>query len=279
MAPMRLRVPLARRLAVMVDMSGGGPIARVRTGGLLAAVVAILAVIAVVLAGCGGSTESLASKPAAEILAASQIAAREASAVHVKSQYYAIAISVKSKAKGKPETKLVPVSTIELQLTGGDGGRARLVRLRSESETIRVGNTLYVKGSPALYRSLARRTGAHVARGRWLKAPVNGTELREFAFFTESGGELALLLRNPTLSLTKGKITTIKGQKAIELKMKGKLYTGAIYIAATGKPYPIEIVKHGQETGQTTFTGWNQPVTLNPPANAVELSPLKHKGR
>ena len=84
-------------------------------------------------------------------------------------------------------------------------------------------------------------------------------------------------MQNPTLSLTKGPITTINGQKAIELKTKGKLYTGAIYIAATGTPYPIEIVKHGRETGQTTFTGWNQPVTLSAPAGAVELSQLEHK--
>ncbi len=268
----RLCVPPVRPFAVMVDMNG--PIARVRTGGLLA--VAVVAVIAVVPTGCGGSTESLASKPAAEILAASQTAARKASAVHVKSQFFATAI-MRSKAKGKTKTKLVPTSTIELQLTG-NGGRARLVLLGSESEAIRVANTLYVKGGPAFYKNLERRTGVHVARGTWLNAPANGSQLRESAALTESDGELALLLAAPTLSLTKGPITTIKGQKAIELKTKGKLYTGSIYIAASGTPYPIEIVKHGRETGTTTFTGWDDPVTLSAPAGAVELSKLEHKG-
>ncbi len=258
----------------MVDRSGSGLIARVRTGGLLAPV-AILAVIALVLTGCGGSTDSLASKPAAEILAASRTAAREASAVHVKSQYYATAI-LRSKAKGKPKTKLVPAGTIELQLTS-DGGRARLVLLGIENEAVRVGDTVYVKRGPVFYRNLARRTGVHLPAGTWLKAPAHGGQLAESAALTEPGGELTLLLASPTLSLTKGPITTIKGQKAIELKTKGKLYTGTIYIAATSTPYPLEIVKHGRETGQTTFTGWNQPVTLSAPASAVELSQLEHK--
>ena len=185
MAPMRLRVPLARRLAVMVDMSGSGPIARVRTGGLLAAVVAILAVIAVVLAGCGAPR-----KPRLQIRRGDP--RREPGRCGARRARCTSRVSTtpprprKSKAKGKPETKLVPASTIELQLTG-DGGRARLVVSGSESETIRVGSTLYVKGGPALYRSLARRTGVHVARGRWLKAPVNGSRLREFALLHRTG--------------------------------------------------------------------------------------------
>ncbi len=258
----------------MVDMTGSGLIARVRTGGLLA-VVAIVAVIALVLSGCGGSTESLASKSATEILTASRTAAREASAVHVNSQYYTTAI-LRSKAKGKPKTKLLPINTNELQLTS-DSGRARSLFLGRASEAIRVGSILYLKGGAWLYRNLQRRTGAHIASGTWLKAPVNSTSLTGFAALTEAGGELTLLLANPTLSLTKGPITTIKGQKAIELKTKGKLYTGAIYIAATGTPYPIQIVRHGQEPGQTTFSGWNDPVTLSAPAGAVELSQLEHK--
>ncbi len=259
----------------MVEMSG--PIVRVRTGGLLA-VVAILVVIAVVLGGCGGSTDSLASKSATEILAASRTAAREASAVHVKSQIFYTTAIKRSKAKGKPkiETKLVPISMDELQLTSG-GGHARVVFFGSEIEAIRVGKTLYVKGGPRFYRSLARRAGVHLAPGTWLKAPANGSQLIDFAALTEAGGELTLLLRDPTLSLTKGHTITIDGQEAIELKERGKLYTGAIYIATTGKPYPIEILKRGEETGHTTFTAWNQPVTLSAPSDAVELSQLEHK--
>jgi hypothetical protein len=216
----------------------------------------------IVLAGCGSSGQDLASKPAAAILAASRTAARNASAVHVVSEIF----------DGK--TKDRPVYTLELQLTH-ERGRGRVSLLGHQSEVIRIENTLYAKGSPAFYRRLAQRTGAHLAPGTWVKTPANGTQLTEFAALTEPDGELTLLLRDPTISLTNGHTITIDGQRAIALQETGKLYTGIIYIAATGTPYPIEIVKHGRETSTTTFTRWNQPATLSAPANAVELSTLE----
>jgi len=57
----------------------------------------------------------------------------------------------------------------------------------------------------------------------------------------------------------------------IALEQTAKLYSGALFIATTGKPYPVELVKHGKETGQTTSSGWNQPVSLSAPANAVAI--------
>ncbi len=244
--------------------------AKAALGGLVASFVLVTA-----LAGCASSSENgVVAKPAGAILAASQTAARTASAVHVSSQSFATTITA-NKTKGKPKTKLVRVSGIELQLTSG-GGRARVSLLGHTSEAIRLGSTLYVRGAGAFYTNLARRTGMHLPTGAWLKAPAHSGQLAESAALTESGGELALLLRDPTISLTKGHTTTIKGQKAIELKETGKLYMGAIYIATTGTPYPILITRHGQQAGETTFTGWNHSVTLQTPAKAIELSSPKH---
>ncbi len=178
---------------------------------------------------------------------------------------------------GTQKTRVKPRSVLDLQLSGSSG-RARLAFLGKESEAIRTGSTIYVKASPAFYKRLARRTGAHLAEGTWIKAPTNNTQLAQFTALTEPGGELTLLLRNPTLSLTKGQTTTIDGHKAIELKTKGKLYNGSIYVAATGTPYPLKIVKHGHENATTTFTSWNDPITLTPPADTVEISKLEHRG-
>ena len=50
-------------------------------------------------------------------------------------------------------------------------------------------------------------------------------------------------------------------------------------IAATGKPYPIQIIKQGRETGRTTFSGWNQPAALSAPPDAIALTTLEHRGR
>ena len=228
----------------------------------LPAAAVVLACTAGFAAGCGASSDPVASRSPAAILAAARSAAESASAVRVQSAVY------------DGRRSKTPSLTLELQLASG-GGRAVLSLLGRESEAIRVGNALYVKGGAAFYRRLARLTGRHLAPGTWVKAPVNGSQLAESAALTEPTGELAVLLHNPTISLTRGTTTVLDGQKAIELKEKGKLYTGAIYIAATGTPYPLLIVKHGQETGRTTFTGWNQPVSLTAPTNAVELGGIE----
>lgn len=220
----------------------------------------VLTLLTMPASGCGGSEEDITTKSAGAILAASRAVADEASAVRVHSNI----------SQGR-----LPF-TIELHLAGREGGHARLVIANSTSEATRIGQTVYVKPSPAEYRRLAR-TGLHVPAGTWIQTQAGGSKLGAFGALTEPTTELAVLLADPSVSLTKGAVTTIHGTKAIELKTKGKLYTGAVYIAASGKPYPLEIVKHGRETGTVTFTGWNDPATITLPTNTVELSQLEHK--
>jgi hypothetical protein len=44
-----------------------------------------------------------------------------------------------------------------------------------------------------------------------------------------------------------------------------------LYVAATGKPYPVRVVRTGSEAGQLTFDRFNQPVDLSAPTNTVDL--------
>jgi hypothetical protein len=225
--------------------------ARGRAGASLA----LLLILA--LAGCGSSSgNGVASKSPSEILAASQAAAQSATSVHVAGK----------SAQG-------PLSiTLNLDLAS-NGGRASVSVLGLAFELIRVGNTLYLKGSPAFYKRLG--VAAHVPQGTWLKAPANlgrrtGGQMAQLAAFTDLSGELKRLLSSSGPKI-KGATTTVNGQKAIELKESGKLFSGSLYIATTGKPYPIKLVKRGQETGQTTFSHWNAPVLLTAPPNAIAV--------
>jgi hypothetical protein len=225
-----------------------------------------IALIPIVLTGCGTSSEEdVTTKPAAQILAAAANTARNASSVQVVSKI----------SEGKRQV------SIHLQLAGEKGGSARTSRGLQSGETIRVANTVYTEVGPVLARQLAQTTGAHVPVGSWLQAPASDLQLTQSAFLTKSDGELLFLLRAPTLSLTKGAVVTVNGQKAIELKTKGKLYTGKIYVAVIGKPYPIEIVRQpsgrGEETSHTTFTNWNHSIHIDPPPNATPLASLEHK--
>lgn len=217
---------------------------------------AALSVVA--LAGCGSAGNGIASKTPAEILAASRAAATSASSVHVTSKA----------AEGR-----LAIS-INAQLAS-DGGRAQVSVLGTAYEVIRIGQTVYLKGSPGLYESLG--ITAKVPQGSWLQAPAGG-RLDQFAAFTNLSGELNRLLPARNDALSKGASTTIDGQHALELNATAKLFKGVLYIPTTGKPYPIELVKHGRETGQSTFTEWDKPTTLNPPANTIALNQLEHQG-
>ena len=46
-----------------------------------------------------------------------------------------------------------------------------------------------------------------------------------------------------------------------------------LYVAATGKPYPVAIVgsKKGQ-SGAVTFDDWNKSVSLSAPSDALDIS-------
>jgi hypothetical protein len=227
---------------------------RLAAGSVSALALLLTAALTAALTGCGGTSgNGIASKSASDILAAAKAAAVSATSVHVA---------------GKDSQG--PLSlTLNLDLASNGGrGQVSLVPLELPFELIRVGNTLYLKGSPAFYKRLG--AAAHVPQGTWLKAPASGGQMAQLASFTELGGELKRLLSSSG-PIAKGATATVNGQQAIELKVSGKLFSGSLYIAATGKPYPIELVKRGRETGQTTFSGWNVPVSLTAPANAIAI--------
>ncbi len=210
------------------------------------------------LAGCGSSSSSnnIASKSATEILTESKAAADNASSVHVSG-------SIKSGA--------APV-TIDLDLAAGKGARGEISENGASFKLILVGGTAYISGSKAFYRSLGGAAAAQLLDGKWLKASATSGE---FASFNSLANMRQLV--DTTLAahgtLTKGATSTVNGQQAIAITDTNK--TGTLYVATTGKPYPIAITKGGSESGKIAFANWNQPVTITAPANSVDLSELK----
>jgi hypothetical protein len=212
-----------------------------------------LAIALVALAGCGGSSDNaVASKSATEILAAAKHAAESATSVHVESQAEQGALKL----------------TLSLELTS-NGGRGDISLLGSSFEVIRTGDTLYLKGDPVFYQRLGINP-KRIPRNTWIKTPATNSQFAQLTSFTDLPGEVGRLLTSAN-PVTKGATTTANGQKTIELKQTGKLYTGAIYIATTGKPYPLQITRTGRETGHTTLTNWNQPVSLSAPSKTISI--------
>jgi hypothetical protein len=241
---------------------------RGRTGGARAAIVPALAVLAalLVLSGCGGSSDNgVASKSGKEILAVSKEAAGEASSVHVV---------------GKTSQGLLTLA-IDLQLTD-NGGRGSVSLLGSNFEVVRLEGSVYVKGSPAFYKRLEATLGVplKLQPGTWLKGSASKGPLSGLAAFTELHSELNRILSTPG-SLATGATTTINGQTAVAIKETTKLYKGVLYVATTGKPYPIALVKtkgkakNEREGGRITFSEWDRPVSLSAPSPWVDVATLK----
>ncbi len=230
-----------------------------------AAAAGIATLVLALLCGCGSSSNGVASKSPAEILATATSTAQQASSVHIQSHSANGALTL----------------TLDMSYTK-DGAHGSISLLGIDYQMIRIGDTLYVSGNSRFYRELAQTLSGHAASaiaklpaGTWLKAPVGTGPGSGLAAITDMNSELALILGRGTPA-AKGAETTVSGQQAIELKQAAKLYVGSLFIATTGKPYPILQRKTGRETGQTNFSAWNQPVTLTPPANAIDISQLEH---
>jgi len=228
----------------------------------LVALALVLLLVAALIAGCGGGSSSgngVASKSPAEILAAAKSAASSASSVHVA---------------GSLNSGATPL-TLDMDLAAGRGGRGQISEGGLSFELIVVGDTVYIKGSPAFYSHFGGSAAAQLFRGKWLKAPVTGGELASLASLTNLGKLLEQTLSSNG-TLVRGATTTVASQPVVELH--DTAHNGSLYVATTGQPYPIEVVKRGTETGHVSFTRWNQPVTLAAPAGAIDLSQLQHAG-
>lgn len=64
-------------------------------------------------------------------------------------------------------------------------------------------------------------------------------------------------------------VRDLAGQPAVALR---DVANGAtLYVAATGTPYPLALVKPGRSGGRLSFDRWNQAVVLEAPANPLNI--------
>jgi hypothetical protein len=218
-----------------------------------------LAIVSAAIDGCGGGSSSgngIADKSPTQILAATKKVSDAAKSVHVS---------------GSLVSGGTPIS-INVDLIAGKGGRGKLSQSGLAFELIEVANTVYIKGSSAFYKKIGGNAAAQLLQGKWLKAPASSSGFASI-------GQLTNLrqLVDQTLAdhgtLSKSGTTTIGGQKVVGVTDKGK--GGTLYIAATGKPYPVQISRNGAGTGTISFDRWNEAVTLAAPANAIDIAQLQ----
>lgn len=224
-------------------------------GPLTALSAAVLAAGAI--AGCGGSsTNGVESKSPAEIVSAAQKAANSAKSVRVD---------------GSVSTAGTQL-TLDLQIAEGKGAKGSISEGPLSFELIRLGDSVYIKGSAAFYEHFAGSEAAKLLEGKWLQAPATSGEFATLGNLTDMSQLLSTVLGQHG-SLAKGGTSTVEGKKVVAVKDTSK--GGVLYVATTGKPYPVQISKSGSTGGKVTFSEWDAPVTITAPTGAINISKLK----
>lgn len=217
--------------------------------------------IAAAVAACGGSSESksngVAAKSPQEALAAVRAAVAGAKSVHVA---------------GSATKEGTPFS-LDLTLVAGKGAQGQVSQGHLSFHMIEVGNVLYINGSPAFYSHFGGPAAAQLFKGKWLKAPANSPEFSSIGSLTDLSTLMTSLLDEVHGKLRSAGTSTVEGQKAAGLEDPTEHAT--LYVAATGKPYPLELSKTGKEAGRIVFNQWNQPATLKAPAGAIDITQLR----
>ena len=218
-----------------------------------------LALTAALLAGCGGSgkpakTNDEASKPAARVLADANAAAKSASSAHVSG-------SIKS--NGTP-------IMLNLTTVRGKGAKGSMSTNGLTFDLVRIGDTLYIRGSDAFLKHFAGAAVAQLLHGKWLKGSATNGRLESLAPLTSLGSLFAGISKQHGKLANDGK-TTYKGQQVVAIRDTSD--NSKLYVAARGKPYPVALAggKNGQ-TGSITFGDWNKSVSLSAPSGAIDIS-------
>lgn len=220
-----------------------------------------LALLASLLAACGSSSagNGVEGKTPNEILAGAKVLADAASSVHVSGSIV---------SAGSP-------ITLNLYLLASKGGRGQLSENGLAFELIQIHGNAFIKGSDAFYRHIAGPTAAQALQGRWLKAKASSGGLASLASLTDLHQLLDATLTDHG-ALVKSTSATVDGQKVFAITDPSE--GGTLYVAATGPPYPIEVTKGGSGAGSIVFDGWNEPVSVTAPTDAIDINQLQSKG-
>jgi hypothetical protein len=215
---------------------------------------------ATLLVACGGSSHGtsgngVASKPAGTILSAAYSAVAQIKSAHMSGVV----------SSGKQSIML------NLDVVSGHGGKGSMAANGLRFELVSLKSRTYFKGTDAFWKHFGGAAAVTLFKNRWLVAPTGG-KFKPFAQLTNIRELFRLLLHRGADKFIKTGLSMVDGQKVIGVHDR---LGGTLYVATVGKPYPIEVEKSGSGGGHITFSDFNQPVSLEPPAGAINIAQLK----
>lgn len=197
----------------------------------------------------------MAARAPAQIVAAARAAAMGAATVHVSGSIV---------QEGKP-------ISLDMELESKQGGKGTIALEGLAIRIIQINGTVYINGSDAFYRRVAGAAAARLLRGKWLKARASDGNFSSLAALTDLDKLVGTTLEAHG-TLARAGTRTVNGQAAVGVSDETK--GGTLYVASTGRAYPLEIVKDGSG-GKIVFDRWNKAITLAAPVDAVNINQLQ----
>jgi hypothetical protein len=226
----------------------------------------LVLVVAGAISACGGSSHhrvasssdnGVASRSPEAIVTAAMGAIDRATSVHVA---------------GSIVSGGAPI-TLDLDPVSGEGGRGAMSESGLSFQVVVLDRVVYINGSQAFWRHYGGVIAALLLHGNWLKAPASG-RFAPLGLVSNPRELFSTLLANHG-TLAKGATTVVNGRNVVAVNDTTK--GGTLYVATRGKPYPVEVVKSGPQGGRIVFDRFNESVSLNAPANAIDISQLPFK--
>jgi hypothetical protein len=205
-------------------------------------------------AGCGGpDTNGLADASAAQVGTRSLDALRTAGAVRV----------VGSLSSANQDG----ASTWDL-LMAGSSTKGTFTQDGHRIEVVKIGDDTYIQGDRAYYEDINEKGAADLLADHWVR--LSPTQANQYRFLTIDG--LALSLSDYVTGLD-GSVRRVDlaGHKAVVVA--GKAGT-TLYASETGSPVPLRIDLTGSDNGRIAFSDYGASLSVDRPANAVDLSSI-----
>jgi hypothetical protein len=217
-----------------------------------------LAVVPIVLAGCGGSSgpadNGEGGKSADQILKDTVAALRTAESVHLYGN--------------------IPTSTetigMDLRYNRSGNLSGTITVGGVNADVVITGGRTYLRGR-ALFAKFGGDAAGSVIGDHWVTIPAGsgpGSEIVDSLGTFTDFNKLADLFASPSGgAVTKGATSTIDGTPAVALRDSDSI----LYVSTRGKAYPVEL---RPDTGKDAlhFGSWDQNVSVSAPRDALDFS-------
>jgi hypothetical protein len=162
-------------------------------------------------------------------------------------------------------------NVIQISLNSSGDGHGTIGSSGQPVKIIKTGSNLYINSNAAFWTKNAGADAGKSFANRWIAIASDNPQYAGLAPYFNPQQVPAEFLDTSSGAFTKGKTSTVDGQKVIAIRGKdaNQRTVNTIYVATTGKPYIVKITAPGGNGQTLAFSGYNKPVNPTAPSNPI----------